>query len=188
VEVKITYFEKKGRQNTAEVFELVRVRAGELGVKKVVVPTTGGDTGLLAIIELEAFQVVAVTHPAGYKEPGEIEVPEDKLRDLRERAYGVVTSTLAFGGVGRSVRRKFDTWQAEEIIAQTLKRFGEGVKVAVECTLMAADAGFVSPEEDIVACGGTGRGLDTALVIRPTNAQTFFEIKILELICKPREF
>lgn len=188
MEVKVTYFEEKGRQNTAEVFDLVRVRAGELGVKKVVVPTTNGDTGLLALAELESFQVVAVTHPAGYKQPGEIEVPDDKLHDLREGAYGLVTSTLAFGGVGRSVRRKFNTWQSEEIIAQTLKRFGEGVKVAVEVTLMAADAGFVSPEEDIVACGGTSHGLDTALVIRPTYSQTFFDIKILELICKPREF
>jgi hypothetical protein len=99
----------------------------------------------------------------------------------------VVTATHAFGGVGRSVRKKFGTWEVEEIIAQTLKRLGEGVKVAVEVSLMAADAGCFKQHSEIIALGGTGRGLDTALVLRPTHAQTFFDLEILEIICKPRQ-
>ena len=74
----------------------------------------------------------------------------------------------------------------EEIIAQTLKRFGEGLKVAVEVSLMAADAGLIPSHREIISCGGTGHGLDTAIVLRPTHAQSFFDLEILEIICKPR--
>jgi uncharacterized protein len=127
-----------------------------------------------------------VTHSAGFAQPGRMEVPGSALDEIRAQGAKVHTATHAFGGVGRSIRRKFDTWQAEEIIAQTLKRFGEGVKVAIEVTLMAADGGLVSPQREVIACGGTGHGLDTALVLRPAHAQSFFEIEILEIICKPR--
>ncbi|GAB4244773.1 MAG: pyruvate kinase alpha/beta domain-containing protein [Thermoleophilia bacterium] len=186
MQLETIYFEKKGRQNTEAVLEVVRRRAGELGIQKIVVPSTSGATGVLAASELSGYDVTVVTHSAGYKEPGELEVPAEEIERIRAAGANLVTATHAFGGVGRSVRRKFDTWQAEEIIAQTLKRFGEGVKVAVEVSLMACDAGFVSSAEEIISCGGTGHGLDTALVLRPANAQDFFEIKILELLCKPR--
>ncbi len=71
-------------------------------------------------------------------------------------------------------------------IAQTLKRFGEGTKVAVEISLAASDAGLISPHSEVISCGGSGRGLDTALVLRPAHAQDFFDLEILEIICKPR--
>ena len=74
----------------------------------------------------------------------------------------------------------------EEIIVQTLKRFGEGTKVAVEISPAASDAGLVSPNREVISCGGSGRGLDTALVLRPAHGQDFFALEILEIICKPR--
>ena len=52
--------------------------------------------------------------------------------------------------------------------------------------LMAADAGLVRTNEEIVAIAGTGRGADTAVVLRPANAQNFFDLRVLEIICKPR--
>jgi hypothetical protein len=33
--------------------------------------------------------------------------------------------------------------------------------------------------------GGTGKGLDTALVLRPANSQDFFDLKVKEILCKP---
>ncbi len=186
MEKSITYFEHRGRGNTEQVLELARRRAEELGIGVVVVPSTSGNTAETALPLLAGLQVVVVSHSTGYTEPGRQEMPAQVREGLEARGAQVVTTTHAFGGVGRSVRKKFDTWQAEELIAQTLKRFGEGVKVAIEVSLMAADAGLVSQHNEIVACGGTGRGLDTALVLRPTHAQTFFDLEILEIICKPR--
>jgi hypothetical protein len=65
---------------------------------------------------------------------------------------------------------------------------GEGTKVCVEVTLMAADAGLIPVDRDIIAIGGTGRGADTALRIYPANSAKFFDLKIREIIAKPREF
>lgn len=65
---------------------------------------------------------------------------------------------------------------------------GEGTKVCVEITLMAADAGLIPADEDVVAIAGTGNGADTALRIKPANTARFFDLKIKEVIAKPREF
>jgi hypothetical protein len=91
----------------------------------------------------------------------------------------------AFGGVNRAVRIKLNTYQLDEIIAFVLRTLGQGFKVCVEIALMAADAGLVRVGEPCVAVAGTGRGADTAVVLSPTNAQTFFDIRIHEILCKP---
>ncbi len=51
--------------------------------------------------------------------------------------------------------------------------------------LMAADAGLVRTDEDVISLGGTGKGVDTALVVQPTNSFNFFDVKVKEIICKP---
>jgi hypothetical protein len=51
--------------------------------------------------------------------------------------------------------------------------------------LMAADAGLVRTDEAVIAVAGTGRGADTAAVLKPTNAQSFFDLRFLEIICMP---
>ena len=88
--------------------------------------------------------------------------------------------------LGRAVRKKLGAVQADEIIAQTLKLFGEGMKVAAEVICMATDASLVAPGEEVMAVGGTGRGADAAMVIRAAQTQDFFDMRILEIVCKPR--
>jgi hypothetical protein len=65
---------------------------------------------------------------------------------------------------------------------------GEGTKVCVEITLMAADAGLIPADKDVVAVAGTGKGADTALRIKPANATRFFDLRIREVIAKPSDF
>jgi hypothetical protein len=60
------------------------------------------------------------------------------------------------------------------------------MKVVIEITVMAADAGLVRTDEDIIAIGGSGRGADTAVVLKPVNSNDFFDLKIKEILCKPR--
>ena len=97
-----------------------------------------------------------------------------------------MTCQHAFGGVGRAVRKKLGTYELEELIAYTLRLFGEGMKVAVEIALMVADAGLVRTDEPVIAIAGTGKGADTAVVLKPANAQDFFDLQVLEILCKPR--
>jgi hypothetical protein len=59
--------------------------------------------------------------------------------------------------------------------------------VAIEISLMAADAGLISTLEPCISIGGSGSGADTALLLRPANAQTFFDLRILEVLAKPQK-
>ena len=89
---------------------------------------------------------------------------------------------------GRAVRRKLGTYELEELVAFTLRTFGQGMKVAVEIALMAADAGLVRTGTPCISIGGTGEGADTAILLLPVNAQDFFDIRILEIWAKPLRF
>ena len=186
MDTSIAYFDRCGKSNTPRVLELVAERAAALGIRDVVIPSVTGASGLLACDRLEGLRVVIVTQSTGFSGPGRQEMSPEVLEELKTRGASVYRGTHTFGGVGRAVRRKFATYQVEEIIAQTLKRFGEGTKVAVEISLAASDAGLISPDSEVISCGGSGRGLDTALVLRPAHAQDFFDLEILEIICKPR--
>jgi hypothetical protein len=97
----------------------------------------------------------------------------------------VLTAAHAFGGFGRAVRSKLGTYQVDEIVAYTLRVFGQGTKVALEVALMAADAGAVAVGQPIISVGGTGEGADTAVVLVAANTHSFFDLKVREIICKP---
>ena len=60
------------------------------------------------------------------------------------------------------------------------------MKVACEITIMAADAGLVRTDEEVIAIAGTHSGADTAIVVQPSNANRFFNLRVKEIICKPR--
>ena len=98
----------------------------------------------------------------------------------------VVTGTHAFGGLNSAVRDKFSTHLFGDIMANTLRIFGHGMKVAVEVTMMAADAGQTGVGEELIAIAGKGKGADTAIVVSPVNVARFFDMKVKEIICKPR--
>ena len=92
---------------------------------------------------------------------------------------------MLFGGVGRGIRKKLSTYQVDEIIAYTLRLFGNGTKVGVELALMAADAGLIRTDQDVITVAGTAKGADTALVLRPANSSDFLSLFVKEIICKP---
>jgi hypothetical protein len=179
------YFTRPGRDNTARTLELAQARAEALGIRKVLVATTSGATGAQAAQALHDLEVVAVTHSTGFREPDTQELTAEHRAAIEAAGVRILTCQHAFGGVGRAVRKRLGTYEIEEIIAFTLRTFCEGIKVATEMALMAADAGLVRTDEPVIAIAGTGRGADTAAVIRPANAQTFFDLRFLEIICMP---
>ncbi len=131
------------------------------------------------------YNIVIVTHSTGFAGHDVQELtPENRERILKAGGK-ILTTTHAFGGLGRAIRRKFGTYQSDEVVANSLRIFGQGTKVAVEIALMAADSGLVSVKEDVISIGGSGSGADTALVLRPANVQDFFDVKVHEIICKP---
>ena len=158
-----TYFDAPGPGNTADVLQLAAARARELGIRRIVVPSTTGATALAAADALAGFSLVVMTHETGFAKDGEQEFPPETRRALLARGIAVHTVTHAFGGLSRAMRSKFNTHVIGDIVANTLRVFGQGMKVAIEITLMSADCGAVRTDEMVVAMGGTDRGLDTFL-------------------------
>jgi len=186
ISIQSVYFDKPSKENTARTLEVAKQRADELGIHTVLVATTRGDTGIQAAQLFQGYDVIAVTHSAGLKEPNAQELTEENRAAIEAAGGKVLTCQHAFGGVGRAVRKKWGTYQLDEIIAQTFRIFGQGVKVCAEIALMAADAGLARTGEPCIAIAGSGRGADTALVLIPANAQEFFDLRIMELLAKPR--
>ncbi len=186
---KCTYFPWPGPNNTEATLRAAFERSRVLGIRKILIPSTTGVTALNALGIFEKnFSIIVVTHVTGFHAPDHQELSENNRELLAEKGATVLTAQHAFGGVGRAFRNKTGTYQIDELMAYTLRVFGQGTKVAVEIALMASDAGLVSTDEDVVSLGGTGNGVDTALLIRPVPTHKFFDLKIREIICKPRDF
>ncbi len=185
IEGRILYFPETGKENTEQVIEFAKQRADELGINTILVASTQGSTALRALEVFEGKKVVAVTHHVGMKEANVFEWPEENISKFEELGGIRLTAAHAFGGIGRAVRKKWNTYQLEEIVAHTLRLFGQGMKVVCEIALMAADAGLVRTDEDVVSIAGSGKGADTAVVLRPVNLFDFFDLRIKEILCKP---
>ncbi len=188
VERKTLYLLKEGETNTEAILKVAKAYAENAGVNHIVVASTTGGTGVKASEYLKDFSTLVVTHHAGFAEPGVQELTEKNRLAILKNGAQVLTATHALSSVERAVRKEFGTLQPLELIANTLRRFGEGTKVCVEITMMAADAGLIPTDRDIIAIAGSTSGADTALLISPANASRFFDLKIKEIIAKPREF
>lgn len=139
---KIFYFEKKGKENTETALKLALQRGEELGIKTFVISSTFGDAAeaFLKIVP-KKYNVIVVTHHAGFREVGKIEMSDEIKNKLINGGMKIITSTHALSGVARGVSTKFGGISSPEIIANTLRLFSQGMKVCAEITLMAADAG-----------------------------------------------
>jgi hypothetical protein len=185
MEEKTVYFENPGEGNTDETLRIARERARELGIKTVVVATTVGGTAIKAVEVFEGMKVIVVTHFTGMRGPNIQEFTEENRKKVESRGGIVLTGTHAFTGIGGAMRKRFSMYLLGDIIANTLRIFGQGMKVVCEITIMAADAGLVQTGEDIIAIAGTGRGADTAVVLKPVNTNDFFDLRVREILCKP---
>ena len=182
------YFPITGPDNTLEAMRLTRVRMDQLGISTVVVATTDGAAGVKAASQFTGLHLVCVSHVQGFKGPGTQELTPENRATIEKAGIPIVTAAHAFGGINRGIRGKFATYEPTEIMASTLRIFGEGMKVAVEIALMAADAGAIRVDAPIVSIAGTGHGSDTAVILIPTYSHTFFELKVVEIICMPSPF
>ena len=188
MEKKILYFEKSGPENTDKLLQLAKERADELGISDLVVATTHGGTALRAF---EAFaspglNLVAVTISEGYKDRGWC-ITEQERRRLEEKGIKVLTATHTLGdGVASAFAEKYGGKPLEEVVRDAFYRFGQGMKVCVETVLMAADAGMISMDGEVMAIGGTSSGADTCIVVKPAYSMKFFDLEIREIVTKPR--
>ena len=181
------YFEKPGKDNTEKTLQAAREKSETLGINEIVVASSKGGTALKAIDLFKGLKVVVVTYHAGFKTPFENVMDESVKAELKAKGAVIVQATHALSGVERSIFKKHSGSYPVLLIADTLRLFGQGTKVCVEIAIMAADAGALSGS-DIISIGGTARGADTAIVLKPSNQSDLFDMRVREIICKPRNF
>jgi len=188
MELKTLLFEKGGPQNTDATIHIARERALALGIKQIVVASSHGDTARKAhgLVTAAGIRVIAVSICHSRESQGWSMSAETKA-DLAKQGILVHTGIHALGGgVSTAFSEKYGGRAPEEIVRETLYRFSQGMKVAVECILMAADAGLLDMDQEVIGIAGTDRGADTAIVCKPAYPRAFLALEILEVLAKPR--
>jgi hypothetical protein len=188
---KIYYFEKPGEANTPDAARFAIERAKELRIRTIVVASTSGKTAQIFFEAMNGsgLELVVVTHVIGFTKPGEWEFFQEIADRLQKQGVRIVTGTHALSGLERALSRspKVGGGSRTEAIAEALRRVvAVGLKVAVECVLIAADQGAIGIHEEVVAVGGTASGADTVCVIRPAHTGSFFDLQVREIVAMPR--
>lgn len=181
------FFEEPGDGNTGAAIAEALGAARARGIGHLVVASCSGGTAL-ALLEAGAGAagIVCVTHHVGFAGPGVDEMGAAVRAGLAAKGVRLLTTTHALAGVDRALRNQFGGISPPEILAGALRMFGQGVKVCVEIAIMALDAGMVPFGADVVAIGGTGRGADTACIVRPAHSNKVLDTRVVEILCRPR--
>ncbi|MBM4309155.1 MAG: hypothetical protein FJ123_20695 [Deltaproteobacteria bacterium] len=186
----ITYFNRPGIENTDAVVEIVYNRLKEGDIKSVVVASSEGKTGLKFVKKIaKETNLVIVSSHSGFSAPGVWEFDLKILKEVESMGARVVRQSHILSGLERSFTNKFSGASHTEVLAEALRSlFGVGVKVAIECAIMAADSGAI-PIDKTIAVGGTttskGGGADSAIVVWPSHCNNFFDFRVLEILAKP---
>ena len=183
------YFNSQGSENTAAVVKIAVEEAKERNISHIAAASNTGAT-MFALAEEAAKQgykgkLVCVTHVYGFKENGKIEMSDEDHEKLEKMGIRFFTGAHALTGAERGLSRKFQGVYPLEIMAHTLRMFGQGIKVCVEIAAMALDAGLLPYGKEIISLGGTVRGADTSVVLTPSYSSSILDTKIHEILCKP---
>jgi len=189
MEIRTVYFDQASPEHTERVISIVREFLGRnKNIEHVVVASTEGETGLAVAGAFPDKRVVVVTHSYGFAAPNENELAEEKRAEIEGSGAKVLTTTHAFAGVSRGIRKALGTYMTTELLAVAYRTFGQGTKVAAEIAMMAADSGLVPVDRDVLCIAGSGRGADTAWLIQPAYSSNFPELKMRACLCKPMKF
>jgi hypothetical protein len=191
VKKSVYYFDKPGEANTHDAVTIAIERAKDLGLSTIVVASTSGNTAktFFEAMKGTGLSLVVVTHVVGFTKPGVWEFDTTTADMLRKHGVVIVTGTHALSGLERAISRsaKVGGGSRTESIAEALRRtVAVGLKVAVECVLIAADCGAIGVEREVIAVGGTASGADTVCVIRPAHTANFFDLQVREIAAMPR--
>jgi hypothetical protein len=188
MEKSIIYFPEPGPVNTQKTLKAALDRAAESDIRDIVIATSSGATGLELARTAAGnnFNLLGVTLAAGrwaaYQPPDRKILAE--AEDLGMRFH--TATHVLMGNVGLAVKDTLGGVVPGELIARSLYLVCQGLKVAVEISLMAADAGLIPMDRELIAIAGSDHGADTAAVIGPAYSNTIFDLKVREIIAMPR--
>ncbi|MBI5622878.1 MAG: hypothetical protein HY924_03780 [Elusimicrobia bacterium] len=185
----ILYFNEPGAGCLKDCADAAAARAADLGLMHAVCATTSGRTALALARALakagSKARVVGVAYAENYARKWGRLNPRIKVQ-AEELGVVFCSAGHAMGGINTAISDKFGTLTPNKLIAAAYYTLGQGFKVAVEVSLMAADQGLVPSGKEVLALGGSANGADTALVIRAACSGEFFKLRVPEIVCLPR--
>lgn len=184
---QVEYFDQAGEVNTERCLQIAEglITACE----DVVLASTSGQTGLKFAKRLgKKTNLIVVTHAFGVRQKNEIEISSDTRQQIEKLGGKVFTGTILTSSLEKSLITEFHGICPTLIIAETLRRFGQGMKVCAEIVMEACDAGLIREEKDVVAVAGSDWGSDTVCMIQSACSRRFLDLKIREILAKPRDF
>ena len=186
----ITYFEKQGNDYTDELIKAVKDKLeASSDIKRLLLASATGESALKLYGAIEDFdvEIINVTHHMGFSGENESDISDEMVKKLEDVGIKTYFGAHAFSGAARGVTNKYGGYSPLDIVADTLRMFSHGIKVAAEISIMAADAGLIPVGEDIIAIGGRGHGVDSAVILTPVNAKDLFNLQFHEIIAMPKE-
>ena len=186
----ITYFEEQGNDYTDDLIKAVKDKLESSGdIKRILIASSTGESALklYAALDDDDIEIINVTHHMGFKEDNVADISDEMIKKLEDVGIKTYIGAHAFSGAARGVTNKYGGFSPLDVVADTLRMFCHGVKVSAEISIMAADAGLVPVGEKIIAIGGRGHGVDTAVILTPVNAKNLFDLKFHEIIAMPRD-
>lgn len=177
---EVTYYETLSKDNTEITFKLAQERMKELGINKLVIASTTGETAKKArnFFKDTDIQLIIVAHQYDFVNK-ENPFPKALIKEFRADGHEVHIATMLFH------TEHFYGTAVPTLMANILRAFSEGVKVCYEITLSATDGGYLTNREQVAVIAGTGRGADTALIMQASSTQHYEQLKINEILCKP---
>lgn len=162
----IVLFDKPGKENTYDTIQIAREKALRTGIRRVVVAST---TGYSALCAAEVFfgtgiEIIAVgIDTYGWSQD------KERRKELEKANIKLLPCSIYFN----------------DEVSNILRCFSQGVKVALEIAVMAAEAGMIPESESTIALGGTGFGTDTAILLKPASKININKLKVQEILCMP---
>ena len=183
---EVWYFSTAGPENTKACLDLLDgAMAG--GCRHIVAASTTGESGVLLARRLApGVNLVVVGHSVGFRGPNTDEFLAEHYQEITRLGGKVLKATILTHSLDTAIAEQFKGSAPTLIIASTLRRLGQGLKVCCEIVMEAADAGLIPEGEEVVAVGGTARGWDTVALIKSAASKRFLQLSVLEIWAKPR--
>lgn len=181
------YFPEPGPKNTQACLDLLE-KAVEEGYHHVVVASTTGESGAQAARRLagRGVNLVVVGHSVGFKGPNIDEFLPEYQEEITRLGGKVLKATILTHSLETSIAEQFKGSAPTLLIANTLRRLGQGIKVCCEIVMEAVDAGLIPEEIEVAAAAGTARGWDTVAILKSAASKRFLKLSVLEIWAKPR--
>ncbi len=179
----VIYFEEGGSEHTEATLKAALEASKELGIEKILVASTSGDTGVKAaeMYQGKGVRLIVVGHQTGFPVAGVQQFKPENRERIEEMGSAV---NLGTDVLTNSIRRRQRMGHSPMSVAtQTL--IAMKLKVNAEIVAKACDAGLVHSGEHVISIAGSHKGADTAVSFLAADSPNILDLKPQYFIAMP---